>query len=59
MMDSLYPSLVLSGAATIEQLDSNLQARSFRLSSVELGSLNEFQIEPDMYWTERKELKWN
>ena len=59
VMDSLNPTLVLSGAATVEQLDSNLQARSFQLSTEELDSLNEFQVEPDMYWTERKQLKWN
>ena len=59
VMDSLNPTIVLSGAATIEQLDSNLKARSFQSSPNELESLQEFRIEPGTYWTERKQLEWN
>lgn len=46
-----WADVVLSGATTKEQLDSNL---AYRLD----GPLNEFVQQPDEYWTERSALPW-
>lgn len=59
VMDHLKPSLVLSGAATKLQLDSNLKALNIQLSPKEIASLKKFHIEAEAYWLERKQLNWN
>ncbi len=58
-MDRISPFVVLSGASTIEQLESNLQARTFKLSDEELSLLDEHGVSPHHYWEERKKLPWN
>ncbi|MBU2940562.1 aldo/keto reductase [Lacinutrix sp. C3R15] len=52
-------SMVLSGASTIEQLQSNLQAAKITLSEEEINLLKSFKTSPNFYWQERKELAWN
>lgn len=59
VMDSLQPTLVLSGAATKDQLQANLKAQGIQLSPKEILSLKAFHIEADSYWNERKNLNWN
>jgi aryl-alcohol dehydrogenase-like predicted oxidoreductase len=52
-----WADVVLSGAATVETLQSNLTALDLREPlDPELDSLAE---EPDRYWDERAELPWN
>lgn len=58
-LDALSPFRVLSGAATVEQVQSNLQAETFKLSSDEVQSLQSLAVEPETYWVERKQLPWN
>lgn len=59
VMDSLSPTLVLSGASTRQQLISNLKAQSIQLSEEEMTSLKRLHIIPEIYWSERKQLSWN
>ncbi len=59
VMDSLQPTLVLSGAATKEQLAANLKARSIELSPEEIASLKKYSTSAEAYWKERKQLLWN
>jgi aryl-alcohol dehydrogenase-like predicted oxidoreductase len=59
VIDRLQPDLVLSGASTRQQLDSNLKALSIRLSNEEIASLKRLCIDPETYWSERKQLAWN
>jgi aryl-alcohol dehydrogenase-like predicted oxidoreductase len=57
-----WSKVVLSGAATKEQLNSNLLANEFadQLSEDELSQLTESLIEtPETYWANRSGLKWN
>ncbi|MFI7066291.1 aldo/keto reductase [Kribbella sp. NPDC050124] len=46
-----WADVVLSGASTAEQLESNL---AYRVA----GPLDEFVQQPDEYWTERSALPW-
>ena len=59
VMDHLKPSLVLSGAATKQQLEANLKALNIQLSPEEIASLKKIHIEAETYWLERKQLSWN
>ena len=59
VMDRLKPTVVLSGASSKQQLESNLKANHFELESNEIKSLANFNIDPDLYWFERKQLPWN
>lgn len=49
-----FLDVVLSGAATVEQLRSNLQARSAQAPEV-----SQFAIDPVTYWAERSQLAWS
>lgn len=46
-----FADVVLSGASTTDQLESNLDYRT-------AGPLDEFVQQPDEYWTERSALPW-
>lgn len=59
VIDRLQPNLVLSGASTRQQLDSNLKALAIQLSKEEITTLEKLHIEPETYWSERKQLSWN
>ena len=50
-----WADVVLSGATTVEQLESNLDA--FELTYE--GELEDLAEEPDVYWARRAELAWN
>ena len=51
-----FLDVVLSGATTVEQLRSNLNAREAPPGSLELSS---FVIPPDEYWSQRSRLSWS
>jgi aryl-alcohol dehydrogenase-like predicted oxidoreductase len=51
-----WVDVVLSGAATVEQLRSNLAAVSL---DVDPGSLDGLVEDPETYWQKRGELPWN
>ena len=50
---------VLSGAATTEHLQSNLQALNLELSSKHLSELQQFSEDSPDYWQTRSHLAWN
>jgi len=52
-----WVDVVLSGAATVEQLRSNLGAVS--IGSVDAGAFGSLVEEPETYWSKRGELPWN
>ena len=52
-------SIILSGASTIRQLQENLKADTFMLSSQDLTLLDAFKTPAHYYWSERKKLTWN
>ncbi len=54
-----WADTVLLGAATVEQLRSNLRALDLRLTGAELKSLlGSLPREPTAYWQERQSLAW-
>ena len=52
-------SIVLSGASNQVHLESNLNIKGFTLLEEDLNQLKTFNISPDNYWNERKQLGWN
>jgi aryl-alcohol dehydrogenase-like predicted oxidoreductase len=50
--------VVLSGAATVEQLESNLEARELSLAPEELAALDALVEPPAEYWQRRAALPW-
>ena len=58
-MDYLDPTLVLSGASNILQLEQNLTAFNFKLTDAEISELITFSLPPNYYWEERSNLEWN
>ncbi|MFT6715783.1 MAG: aryl-alcohol dehydrogenase-like predicted oxidoreductase [Saprospiraceae bacterium] len=59
VMDSIQPTIVLSGASSCEQIEQNLKAMTFKLTSEEVQMLTAFKVSPEHYWLERKKLAWN
>ena len=59
VMDRLEPSIVLSGACSIQQLESNLKAGSLILDPDDLEKLGKLGTDAESYWSERKRLPWN
>jgi aryl-alcohol dehydrogenase-like predicted oxidoreductase len=53
-----FVDVVLSGAATVEQLASNLAAATVALTADELGGLAGLVEPADAYWAERSRLAW-
>ena len=53
-----WVSVVLSGAATPDQLAGNLTASSVELAPEDLESLAELAEEPAAYWATRSALAW-
>ena len=51
-----WADVVLSGAGTVEQLESNLQALEL---AIEPDELLAFAEPPDLYWKKRAALAWN
>lgn len=54
-----FAGVVLSGASTVPQLESNLAARHIGLSPAELDDLTTLAEEPKRYWQTRAALSWN
>lgn len=59
IMDSLEPTLILSGASSTNQLQQNLKALNFKLDADEILKLKSFTVDPQGYWQERSDLSWN
>lgn len=58
VLSRAWVDIVLSGAASTEQLESNL--RALALGHVwENGELHEYREDPKAYWHTRSELPWN
>ena len=53
-----WVDVVLSGAATVRQLVSNLDAFTVQLSDDELGELDAIREPSDRYWQKRAHLPW-
>lgn len=53
-----WSDVVLSGAVSVPQLESNLRALSVRLSDEDLGSLTGLAEPAGHYWAERGALPW-
>jgi aryl-alcohol dehydrogenase-like predicted oxidoreductase len=51
--------VILLGATTTAQLDSNLRATDLRLSAADLVVLDALRMPPEEYWTHRATLPWN
>ncbi len=54
-----WADVVLSGAATVEQLRSNTAALEVRLPATDLDRLKELAEEPETYWKTRSGLVWS
>lgn len=54
-----YVDVVLSGAATSSQLESNVKALDIALSDTELNQLEALRETPQVYWSKRSGLAWN
>jgi len=54
-----WASVVLSGAATIAQLESNLQAPDVTWDAAAAASLKAIIEPPEIYWEARRHLCWN
>ncbi|WP_103888060.1 aldo/keto reductase [Actinacidiphila yanglinensis] len=54
-----WADVVLSGAATTDQLTSNLRATALTLTADQLATLTELAESPPAYWHHRSELPWN
>jgi aryl-alcohol dehydrogenase-like predicted oxidoreductase len=54
-----WADVVLSGAASPEQLRSNLQALQLQLTADQLQQLGGLAETPEQYWTTRSKLEWN
>lgn len=54
-----WVDLVLSGAATVEQLESNLKAVDVMWDEEAAGDLADLAEPPEVYWQTRSALDWN
>jgi aryl-alcohol dehydrogenase-like predicted oxidoreductase len=59
VMAQPWADVVLSGAATVEELESNLVARALEPGRDVLEALDAIAEDPDAYWEKRSELAWN
>lgn len=59
IMDSLEPTLILSGASSTNQLQQNLKAFNLKLEAHEILKLKSLTVDPQDYWQERSDLSWN
>lgn len=58
VMDSLNPTVVLSGASTKKQLLENLKVNDFVLTNNEVNILQKLQMDAKNYWEDRNALSW-
>jgi aryl-alcohol dehydrogenase-like predicted oxidoreductase len=54
-----WVDVVLSGAATVAELTSNLVAPTVRIDPALLDHLEAIRQDPEIYWTKRSALPWN
>jgi aryl-alcohol dehydrogenase-like predicted oxidoreductase len=54
-----WADLVLLGAATGEQVESNLRARKIQLAEGDLRQLDQLRVPAEEYWACRARLPWN
>jgi len=54
-----WAGVVLSGAATVAQLESNMHALDVVLDDQALGALDAITEPPDVYWETRRGMEWN
>jgi aryl-alcohol dehydrogenase-like predicted oxidoreductase len=54
-----WSDVVLSGAATVDQLNSNVKALAIEYSPEMTKELSRLAQPPDIYWTTRSQLPWN
>ena len=54
-----WASVVLSGATTVAQLESNMRARAVVVARVGFDRLSGMAMESSEYWRERRALPWN
>jgi aryl-alcohol dehydrogenase-like predicted oxidoreductase len=59
VIDTLRPTLVLSGASNTKHLKQNLKSLDFKLNADEITKLKSFTTSPELYWQERSNLVWN
>jgi aryl-alcohol dehydrogenase-like predicted oxidoreductase len=54
-----WADIVLLGAATEQQVESNRRARDLKLGEEDLRALEELRLPADEYWSQRTRLAWN
>lgn len=54
-----FVDIILSGATTVEQLQSNLESQEVDFSPKELYALEKLEIPKEDYWQDRGQLPWN
>jgi aryl-alcohol dehydrogenase-like predicted oxidoreductase len=54
-----WAGVVLSGAATVAHVQSNLKAVDLQLDQEHLAQLGQLAEAPDAYWQRRSQLEWN
>ncbi|MEH6537658.1 MAG: aldo/keto reductase [Psychroserpens sp.] len=59
VIDTIDPTIVLSGASTTNHLAQNLKALEFELSTEDLNLLTSLKMDSKAYWNERNDLTWN
>lgn len=53
-----WADIVLSGAATVPQLESNLTAARLRVAPDQIEQLAALAVPPKEYWTQRSQMAW-
>jgi aryl-alcohol dehydrogenase-like predicted oxidoreductase len=53
-----WAGVVLSGAVTVSQLESNVEALNLKVGQLEEATLANIAEPPDRYWSERQSLGW-
>lgn len=59
VLEQPWADIVLSGAATADQLQSNLGALNIKLTPTDWRELDALAETPQAYWATRSELAWN
>lgn len=59
ILEQTWADVVLSGAATTEQLRANVRAANLRLDDAARDALDAMAEPPDSYWQRRTELAWS
>jgi aryl-alcohol dehydrogenase-like predicted oxidoreductase len=54
-----WATIVLSGAATVEQVISNVHALTVKWDTEATAALSSLKEAPERYWTQRSDLAWN